>query len=199
MMAEQGTGGSLERMEKGIGKLIALFMNESVLNPGAREEIEGILGRVCLSEDALADIRRAIRVTISELIDRTPYLSCEQSEALSDDVDKLFDKLADIDLKSTTEDPVEYFEEKCLDLKSKIRQDFPFKLKNIPTDVLEKFKDNPPYDVIKGVIDDVFGNLIINIPQDDRLRLEIKIDRAITENIERFKNQQLPSSFAFYQ
>ena len=184
-MAEQGTGESLERR---IGKLIALFLNKSVLNPGAREEMEEMLGRVCLSEDALADIGEAIRVTISKLINHAPYLSCEQSKALSDDVDELFDKLADIDLKTTTEDPVEYFEKKCLDLKSKIgAQDFPFKLKNIPADVLEEFEDGSLYDVIKGVINDIFGKLIINIPQDDRLRLEIRIDNVITENINRFK------------
>ena len=156
-----------------ITKLIRLLMNKSILEHKNREEMEEILGE-------LGQIS-SISELICDLVHKAPYLSEEQADALETDLDEIFSKLNVEDSKSLGE--------KIKALKEEIIQGkFIFALENIPSDAAKAVMPSQIEieDLIKRVIDDIFGTLINNLPPDDKLRERIKIDNTIERAVNSF-------------
>lgn len=161
----------MERFEEKIGRLLQTLMNKSVLDPKAREEIEEILG-CFLSEDGISTIQEVV----CELVNRAPYLSGEQQEALVEDFNTLFGEINPADIDKTIEKIKKNLNEKK----------FSFFLDQIPQNTVdvEQMGEERIARAFKLIIEDFFGKLINNLPPDEKLRLRVKIDQAIEREVE---------------
>ena len=149
-----------------VGKLLNLLLNKSVLDPKAREEIEKIMGNYC-SRGGVSSIKELV----CHMVEAVPYLSAPQTLAPNEDLGRVFHSLGSADS----------LDEKIEEIKDDLMEnDFDFSLDKIP----EMPERESIKDACKEIIEDFFGKIIDSFLPEDKIRLQIKIERTTERKLD---------------
>lgn len=156
-------------------RIIQLFqsmMNKLISDPNFEKKLEEILQEAGPISEQVSSIDELILA----FLEKAPYISERQRNAFKADIGEIFRRFNTEDGKTALGDSIKAVEGEIE------RGRFDFSLDYIPSDCQQKSTE----DLIKRVIDDIFGPMINDLSSDKKLRLQVKIEQTIEREIANF-------------
>ncbi len=186
-----------ERSEEKIRRAMDAIINQAVLS---KKEVEEILNGSDIDGSVFNVALPSIRDSVLFLISLSPRISEGQSKELLEDIEQLFqewekpalsdkpdedENKLDSDVNDAS-DPSLFFKKKLVEIKRLIRSEFSSERMNFSRDIKEEITEKMLKVMLGDILADNFGQAINELSQDEKLRLDIAIEKSIENNIDRF-------------